>query len=189
IPLRPSTFCAYGAVTSDLERDFIQTFRQTLDEASLPKEGAIMAGLEQAAKAWLQQEGIRFIEHTSFSYSMDMRYRGQAYDLTVRFPQLQAADLTLTTLRQGFDDDHQSIYGYADDASAVVINSIRLSVTGHLPRLPAPAFEAAESASNKPTTRQVFYQDKAVSAQVIQRLHTKMGQEIAGPAIIEQADT
>src|SRR5699024_907134 len=86
-------------------------------------------------------------------------------------------------------DDHQSIYGYADDASAVVINSIRLSVTGHLPRLPAPAFEAAESASNKPTTRQVFYQDKAVSAQVIQRLHTKVGQEIAGPAIIEQADT
>ena len=189
IPLRPSTFCAYGAVTSDLKRDFIQTFRQTLDDASVSKVGAMMTGLEQAAKAWLEQEGIGFIEHTSFSYSMDMRYRGQAYDLTVRFPDLQAADLTLDTLRQGFDNDHQSIYGYADSASAVVINSIRLSVTGHLPALPAPAFEATQAASSKPTTRQVFYQDKAVSAQVIQRIHTKVGQEIVGPAIIEQADT
>jgi len=189
VPLRPSTFCAYGAVTSDLKRDFIQTFRQTLDEDSVAQVIDVMAGLEKEARDWLTQEGIPFIEHTSFSYSMDMRYAGQAYDLTVRFPDKQAADLDLNTLRQGFDNDHRSIYGYADDASAVVVNSIRLSVTGHLPGLPAPAFEASQGSVSKSTNRQVFYQDKTMPAQVIQRSHTVVGQEIAGPAIIEQADT
>src|SRR5690625_583041 len=189
VPLRPSTFCAYGAVTSDLKRDFIQTFRQPLDERSMPQAIDVMAGLEKAARDALQQEGITVIEHTSFSYSMDMRYAGQAYDLTVRFPDKQASDLDLNTIRQGFDNDHRAIYGYADKDSAVVINSIRLSVTGHLPALPAPAFEGAPGAASKASTRTIFYQDQALEAQVIQRLHTVVGQEIVGPAIIEQADT
>src|SRR5699024_9774738 len=51
IPLRPSTFCAYGAVTSDLKRAYIQNLRQTLHDASLPKVSEIMAGLEKDAKA------------------------------------------------------------------------------------------------------------------------------------------
>src|SRR5690625_7401204 len=67
VPLRPSTFCAYGAVTSDLKRDFIQTFRQTLDEDSVAQVIDVMAGGEEEARDGVREEGIPFIEQTAFS--------------------------------------------------------------------------------------------------------------------------
>lgn len=188
IPPRPGTFCARGAITARLRRDFVRSLRVTIDEGSIARINQGLDGLRQQAQDWFAQQGSHSTATGQLSASTDMRYRGQAYELNVSL----AADrpLTAAQLRQAFHHQHQQQYGFQQADAPVELTTLRLSLEGQLPEVTAAALLATGSGQPQAAgQRRVFLHQCWHPAGVYPRSRLLSGDRIVGPAIIEQSDT
>ena len=82
IPKTPGLLAAYGLLTENMRRDFVQTFVMDLSDdcaAILEKQ---FAALEKEADEWFEEEEIGE-EMRSREYFLDMRYKGQNHEIRV----------------------------------------------------------------------------------------------------------
>jgi N-methylhydantoinase A/oxoprolinase/acetone carboxylase beta subunit len=92
------------------------------------------AGMEAAAAAML--EATRFPpERRAFTRSAALRYRRQAYELTVRLDDGPITRASLEAVAAAFHDKHRQTYGHADPAEPVQLVNLRLTEIGRMPRL------------------------------------------------------
>ncbi len=187
VPASPGTFCALGAILSNVKRDFVRTVRKPLDTASDTLRSAL-DGMEAEATAWVNAEGDHLLG-SSLSYTADMRYVGQAYELTVAVPPEERAALTPERLAELFHAEHARVYGFPDHGSPVEVISIRLRVTGMVPPLALPTLERAEDSPPEASRRHVFFEGDWIEVPVYQRRDLRHGQKVIGPAIVEQEDS
>lgn len=114
-------------------------------------------------------------------HALDLRYAGQAFEVTIPLPDL--SDATLAGLPDRFGTRHEAIYGHRH---ARPIEVVTLRVTAQapapaafaLPELPAPG-TAAEA------TRAV-YAGGWHDSPVLRRDALAAGQAVDGPAIVEE---
>ncbi len=186
VPATPSTFCALGAILADVKRDFVASrFLRLADGAAALEELARhYARLRETASAWIASEGD-ILGATRFEATADMRYAGQAFDLPVRLPDALPDTAALEEL---FHQAHEKIYSFRDTDSRVEITTERLRVVGTIPPIELPEL-TGHGASGKAAVRRIYLEDGPHEAAVWQRDQLAMGQEIAGPAIVEQEDT
>jgi N-methylhydantoinase A len=108
----------------------------------------------------------------------DVRYRGQAHELTVR----DLEDTTVDELRAAFEDLHEERYGHRDADAPVEVVTIRATA-----RVPGPELDlAAGSAAGdvRRTRRTVVFAGAEHDAEIL-RGEPAPGDEIAGPAVCE----
>jgi N-methylhydantoinase A len=124
--------------------------------------------------------------------SIDCRYRGQGYELTVPLPSVSEAGLR--AIRRGFDELHRSVYGHANRSEPVELVSLRLSAFGRLSHVDAPPIPRGRR--EPPSGAQVGRRRivlptgrRPVGASVYRREHLRAGNRIEGPAIVEQMDS
>ena len=119
----------------------------------------------------------------SCGWSVDVRYRGQAYELTVPLAARPVTDATLARAMRGFHAAHRRAYGHATPGAPTEIVTVRCRATIALagparsPRRPpprAPSAAATCTASGTPCTTAWRWTRRRV-------LH--------GPAIVEQEDS
>ena len=189
IPLRPGTFCALGAATSDLRRDFVRSLRVTLDEHAAGAVESIWHELEQQAQLWLLEQGVGGVGQPSLRPALDMRYAGQAYELNVAMPYPLPSPLDMAALSEAFHREHERLYGFRDEQAPVDVSTIRLAIVGHLVQaVSAPRFAGGGTAVAY-KQRKVFLHDSWHDAQIYQRNALGAGDLLIGPAVIEQEDT
>jgi N-methylhydantoinase A len=99
VPLHPGTFCAQGAVAADIRRDFVHSLRTDINGASLSVINAALHGLRAQANQWFEQQASDFSQQVQWSVEADMRYVGQAWELTAVLG--NPADLTLAQIVPG----------------------------------------------------------------------------------------
>src|SRR5690606_38703168 len=120
IPRSPGTFCAMGAILADVKRDYLRSLRIGLtgnDEARnvlTAKTGE----MEDEAAQWIANEGDA-LGRPVYTVSADMRYAGQAFELTVAVSPRLAADWNLDELQELFHQAHEALYGFRDTESMV----------------------------------------------------------------------
>jgi N-methylhydantoinase A len=189
IPLKPGTFCALGAATADLRRDFVRSLRVTLDDRAASDVAAIWNELETSAHAWLQQQGVGGTDQPSLRPALDMRYAGQAYELNVALPHPLPSPLQADYLIEAFHREHERLYGFRDEQAPVDISTIRLAIVGHLVTAAgAPRF-AGNGTAVAHSRRKVFLRGEWHEAQIYKRDALGAGDVLDGPAVIEQEDT
>jgi len=108
----------------------------------------------------------------------DVRYRGQAHELTVRDP----ARAGVADVRAAFEALHEERYGYRDAGTAVEVVTIRATA-----RLPGPALDLAAgdgAAQTARTRRAVVFGGDEHDTEVL-RGEPVPGDVVAGPAICE----
>jgi len=108
----------------------------------------------------------------------DVRYRGQAHELTVR----GLEDTTVDELRAAFEELHEERYGYHEADAPVEVVTIRATA-----RVPGPELDlAAGSAAGdvQRTRRTVVFAGTEHGAAIL-RGEPAPGDEVAGPAICE----
>jgi len=183
IPARPGALSAFGILVSDVVKDYSRTLlwrfaghaRQALPQAKLEKE---FRKLEAAARQEFRAEQWRGGLH--YERSLDLRYRGQGYELNVPATANAAAR---------FHDEHQRRYGYHHAGREIELVTVRLRV-----RLRTPALEVVRRrAARKPLPRvmpveraPVFFHDKAVTTPVFERGDFVPGRSMRGPAVITE---
>lgn len=107
----------------------------------------------------------------------DVRYRGQAHELTVR----DLDDCTMTTVRAAFEALHEERYGYRDEATPIQVVTIRATASDPGPELD---LAAGSSGSAERSRRDVVFDGETHDAEIL-RGELAPGEEITGPAICE----
>jgi N-methylhydantoinase A len=123
------------------------------------------------------------------AYAADMRYVGQAYELEVPLPApLTAA--AVPTIVAAFHAVHERVYGYARAQQPVEFVNFRAVHTFPLPR-PAvtPAARATGTLDEAQVGERRAYFGRFVPTAIYERGRLPLGARLAGPAIVEQADT
>lgn len=188
VPAAPSTFCALGAILTDVKRDYVQTRHIALDAPDAARAlDATLRRLETEARGWIDAEGA-LLGSTDFERSADMRYAGQAYDLPVPIDPVLRDALDVAGLAELFHQAHEHAYTFRDPNAAIEITTVRLRAVGKLPDLQLPVVAKANAAP-LPAGRRRFHDGEDHDAAVYPRSALGEGSRIEGPAIVEQDDT
>jgi N-methylhydantoinase A len=179
-------------LVSDLRHDYRVTRIQLLAEADLADLAAVYERFESAAQAELAGEGVP-PDRVRLSRTLDLRYKGQSWKLTVPVPGGALSADDLVAVKQAFDRLHEQAYGYCVPTEPAEIVDIGLSATGLIPRPnleePAPGGPSPDAALKG--HRPVYFSETGGYADtaVYERPKLQRGNLVPGPAIVEALDS
>jgi N-methylhydantoinase A len=121
-----------------------------------------------------------------FERSVDLRYRGQSFELSVPVPDGGVDAATLETLAARFHDRHRERYGHAYPDEPVELVTVRLRARGvvETPDL-RPAATDGTVADARRERRQVTFDGEAVETAIYDRTRLPVGGSFDGPAVVE----
>lgn len=187
IPPAPGAFSALGLVASDLKRDFSRTLYADLGHMEPGRLADVLAGMETEGTRFLETANVP-PERRALLRLADVRYRRQAYELTVPIADGPVTNATLEVLAEAFHAKHEQTYGHANRAEAVQLVNLRLTALGRLPGLTLT--QRGDAAAARVRRREIWFAGLGfVATQVHWRAGLLSGRSIAGPAIIEAVDS
>src|SRR6516164_4868010 len=101
VPRNPGILCAMGLLLADLRADFAATRLMALSSAVIGEIETIVADLRRRCAVWFADAGIR-AGARRVALSVDMRYAGQNYELSVPLPEGPVTPATIDSLANGF---------------------------------------------------------------------------------------
>jgi N-methylhydantoinase A len=160
LPAASATFCALGAVMSDVKRDYVRSQLIHLADPAEARDAleSAFAGLMAEGRSWIAAEG-ELIGAPRFEATLDMRYAGQAFDLTVVLPAASLAAFDIAAITELFHHEHEKIYGFRDPDSGAEITTLRLRIVGSIPPIALPRAEAVSGKAPPAGQRRVFIED------------------------------
>jgi N-methylhydantoinase A/oxoprolinase/acetone carboxylase beta subunit len=161
---------AVGLVSAERRRDAVRSVLRSGADLSAAAIAADVAALAAQARAGLGAEaGVRV--------RYDLRYRGQAFELSVTGAERPAPE----ELRAAFEDEHEARYGYRDPAAEIEL--VTVTVTAALPGAPIDA--AAETGPPGDRSRRpAVFAGETVEATVLTGAPSP-AEPLHGPAICE----
>jgi N-methylhydantoinase A len=177
VPVMPGALSAVGILFSDTVRDFSRTVMLPGD--AVESCGEIYEELERRGTAELAEEGLDGIARRS----MDVRYRGQGYELNVPY---DAESPTRGV--EAFHQAHQQRYGFYDVERAVEIVNIRLRMisAGQRSVPPRRAPISGDGGAACYAERDVFFDGDFVRSRFYSRDALVAGDAVHGPAMITE---
>ncbi len=190
IPHAPGYFSAYGMLFSDLRYDYVRSVFRRLDGLAFEDIEALYKDMENEGLAAIGASQIR-PEEIIFERAADMRYVGQEHAVTVDLPQVYFEHKDRAGIKNHFDEVHKVRYGTSAPNEPADIVSLRVTVLGRMKK--PPRNEVAEGASEPDTQalrahKPVYFRSAGdyVATPVYQRNLLKSGNQIQGPALIEE---
>jgi N-methylhydantoinase A len=191
VPRNPGILCAMGLLLTDLRADFASTQLMALAPSIEPQIEARFAQLARQAEAWFVHEGIGAAARR-IARTVDMRYAGQNYELSVPVPDGPITPATLAALARGFADIHRRLYGFTADEDPVQLVTFRVEATGVVNKaeLKAHPTTGADASGAIAAKRAVWLAEASgeVQCPVYDRDRLMPGNAFVGPAIVEQMD-
>jgi len=191
VPEVPGLLCALGLLVSDLRTDYSMTRLLDADASAIPFVREVIADLKGRADSWFTLEEIP-LSQRQYRVAVDMRYKGQNYELPVEVPAGEVSEALIAELRAGFDKAHEQFYGYAAPDDPVQFVTFRLEAVGMVRKAemrPSP-MAGPDPAAAKTGERPVYFPDLGgfVETSLYDRAKLQPGNELVGPAIVDQLD-
>ncbi|HXF63069.1 MAG TPA: hydantoinase/oxoprolinase family protein [Caldilineaceae bacterium] len=189
VPPIPGVLSAYGMLAADVAYDASQTVLGAAadlaqDPAPLAAAYRSLAGRVQTV---LAREGIAT---PHLEAALDLRYRGQSYELTVPLA-LPLAPATVAGAISAFHEAHARRYGYAmpDEPVEAVNLRVRGRGAGASPPLPDMPLAGADAAAARLDSRPIWFSpDGPARVPRYDRSRLQPGNRFAGPALVLQYD-
>jgi N-methylhydantoinase A len=183
-------------LTSNLRHDLVQFASIRLDEpeSAARRLSEITATLIERGQGLLAEQGVA-PERRRFEVSCDMQFEGQFNVLETRVPALDAGKLDagdIGALRRVFEENHDRVYGYVLEGAPIEVQSVRLAAIGLTTE---PVFRAIEAGGTdasralKGARTAWKSRDAAIEWPIYEGARLRSGNEIVGPAIVEQPTT
>lgn len=180
VPRSPGVLSARGLLLADVRMDESAATRTTaLDPSALENQ---YRSLEQTIVDRLEAGGFDPGDAT-LQRTVDMRYRGQSYELQVPFDHDGFDDAALESLRDRFDALHEQRYGHAMAEEPVEIITLRVAGSIGMPGLEEAPPAADDRSKERRSVR--FAKARARETAVIDRAMLDPGSQVDGPAVIE----
>ncbi|MCS7011165.1 MAG: hydantoinase/oxoprolinase family protein, partial [Anaerolineales bacterium] len=180
VPPLASTLSAFGMLAADVVKDYTLTVMLT-DATPVDELAARFEPLVQRGRCDLLAEGVLEAD-IRIECLLDMRYRGQSYELIVPFSK---------TVYMDFHSRHFSQYGYADTNAPVEVVNLRVRAIGltAAPPLVRQPLEGPDPEAARLGTREVLFEQGLLPTPLYRAEALRPGNRLTGPAVIVRADT
>jgi N-methylhydantoinase A len=190
VPRFPGVTSALGCVVADMRHDRVQTVNRLLDQIDAAELGREMDRAGDETESLLASAGVAFAVIDRV-FELDMLYLGQTH--TVNVPvNIPDSGLTTAVIREAFERAYRETYGRLLDGIPMRVMNYRIAVIGRRPQLDMAVFAPT---GGKPAEacrigmRRVFVDGVWHDTGIYERLQIEAAGAIAGPALLEQADT
>lgn len=192
VPAHPGVFAAEGLLMSDIRHSAQAPFTGLVtDTASISGFSETVKSLTDDTDNMLSQDGID-ATRKHFRVFAGLRYVGQFHELQVEILPEHLADRDSNAIVCNFHAQHEQVYSHAAPDSPVEFVSIQVDALGRIDRPSPAASPFQDGALSKPAcTRKIFLDmdESFVDARVVERSGLVIGDQIAGPAVINQLDS
>jgi N-methylhydantoinase A len=186
VPIAPGNFSAFGVLAAPIQCDEVVSYRATQANLDFPRLNQSFDTIERRAADRLRAEGCA-PDSICCERKADMRYLGQAFELTVPVPAGVVGTATWRSAVEAFNATHKKIYGFSRPENPVEVVNLRITGTSAVsrPKLKAGMPDDGARPVGR-TEREVFFRGRAVTTPVRHRDTLRPGDEIEGPAIVEE---
>ena len=188
IPPNPGILCAEGLLGSDLVADLIQPSLAVFDQNIFEVLNAAKSNLSMRANDWFAAESVD-VKDQRQTWSADLRYAGQNFELAINFKNDQFNRDTALALRTEFDKAHEVAYGYSQSNEPVELVGMRVKLAGILSKPPLPKTKAGSGLKSIGSRKVSFGKNIWTETPIYRREAIPVEQNFEGPAVIEQMDS
>lgn len=192
VPRQSSIFCASGMLVCDFKHDYVQSVSTTLEEFDLAELTRIWREMAASGSQTLGGEGIAE-EAVSFEPSLDMRYAGQWFEISVPVAESELRAPDRAQLARLFHARHDTLFGYRAEDEPIEVLNIRLTAVGATPRPPLNLADLGAELDESPQIgeRPIWSpsQRSMVPARVFDGNRMAPATRVSGSAVIELGTT
>jgi N-methylhydantoinase A len=186
VPAFPGALSALGILASDVVKDYSRTVLWRVS-GKVPAEQVDreFAAMEQTAGEDFRHEAWE--RNPRYRRSVDLRYRGQGYELNIPFTR---------NLLRDFGQEHHRRYGYAHLNREVELVTLRLRAVVKSPGSEATNIHVGTAAPGRPGRAKlgsmcsppsaVLFDGKKLPTKIYARDDLRPGKKYSGPAIITE---
>lgn len=184
IPAAPGNVSASGLLSAEIRHDLVRTKVAPLKSVDVGAMDADFDLLVGEARESLEQQDAR---DGQVLRALDLRYRGQAYELTLPMPARALGQALFDQMAEAFHTEHERVYGYRLDHHDIEVVNLRATAMGALPQHPWPVAEKQSGEARPVASRPVIYGIDPVASEwpVYRFTQIAPGQTAQGPAIVE----
>ena len=181
VPALPGALSALGILASDVVKDYSRTVLWRVSgRVPTEKLNREFAALEKSATKDFRQEEWPGTPH--YNRSVDVRYRGQGYELNTAFTK---------NLLEDFQREHHRRYGYANPDRELELVTLRLRATlkstpTHVGTRAFARPGGAQLASMSSPRSTVLFNGKKLATKIYSRDDLQPVQKYSGPAMITE---
>ncbi|HEX5815687.1 MAG TPA: hydantoinase/oxoprolinase family protein, partial [Methylomirabilota bacterium] len=188
LPAAAGVTAAIGLLAAEVKFDVARTYVRRLDALDPRELDTMFEALAAQATAVVRESSVAGT--VTLTRSVDARYVGQGYELTVPVPAGPLDAGALGRVRASFDEIYAARYGYANPAEAVETVTWKLTAVGGAPRVALAKAGAGAGAGLKGSRRAWFPESGGwTDCAVYDRYALAPGARLEGPAIVEERES
>ena len=189
VPPGPGVLCAYGDATTQVQDEAARTYLKFAAELTDSQLIADLHQLRERASASLLADGIS-AEDQEVIYQADLRYAGQAFQITIDFTEEELARDGVALLTDGFDAEHEQLFTFklADGHEILMIRAVVKAKSAAISGNQIGDADATLEACTLDHSR-FYYEGAWHDCSIFDRdkLHSEL--VIQGPAIVSEMDS
>lgn len=188
VPWQAGVGSAFGMLCAPVSFDLARSLNVSLAQAQWPEIARILDEMVAECRRRVVEAGVAPADIVTVR-SVDMRYRGQGHELQVDLEGLSWPEVRAEDVLARFRAEYERLNVVKGPDAPIDFITWRCSARGPVPLLPLRAGTAA-TASRARSRRPVHFGEKHgfVDTLVVPRETLRVGETIAGPALIELGD-
>jgi len=190
VPPGPGVLCAYGDATTQIQDEASQTYVAKVEDISADDLMKELDTLRVRAGESFAADGIA-ADQQEVVYQADIRYAGQAFQLSLNVTDEELKSKGLAVLTDEFDRQHEQLFTFAHgkDHEIIMIRAVvkaKSSLTADLKEVSESATDLKDAVIHE---TKFYYEQDWHDASIYEREKLGVGTVVDGPAIIQEMDS
>ena len=188
-PPGPGVLCAYGAATTRVQDEAARTYITMASDLTTDKLADDLLTLKARASESLIEDGIAE-DRLEVTYQADLRYAGQAFQITVEFTEAELREKGVPVLTDQFDAEHEQLFTFklGDGHEILMIRAVVGASVTLKADISIPKGSGNVSGALIHQSR-FFYEGDWHDAGIYDRGRLGAEDVVAGPAIVSEMDS
>jgi N-methylhydantoinase A len=189
IPPGPGVLCAYGDATTVVKNEASKTYVTLIKNTNQASLAKLFHELTEKASSTLISDGISK-DKLEVTLQADVRYTGQAFQLSIEISQADFEAQGLALLISRFDEQHTQLFTFALDEGHEIV-MVRAIVSAAATALPASKQITGNTTllECKIADTNIYHEGQYHQAAIYERAKMVVGLVVPGPCIVGEMDS
>ena len=191
IPKVASGLCAFGEALADVKHNYLASYTVPFPALDPTRLNDLFEALERQGRRDLFEEGFTDDE-IYVERAVDMKYIDQVHECTVQIPVFAITADRLQEIEEAFHRRHEALYTYCERDNVPQLINLEVTIYGRSPELKPPGeISDLHAPATAETHRSAYFEEfrEYRSTPVYDGTTLRVGDEVSGPAIVEEPTT
>ena len=189
IPPGPGVLCAYGDATTQIQDEASRSYLAMAQDITIDKFLSDLTDLKDKASQSLIKDGADD-SSLEVTYQADVRYAGQAFQITVEFDEKEYKTKGIQLITDAFDDEHYQLFTFKlSDGHEILM--IRAIVKVSQAEINSTSNVSSDISLNDAVIQdsRFYHESQWHDAKIYDRNKLQAQHLIPGPAIVSEMDS